>query len=24
MKEWEGHFTSKYGIVGELVNEDEA
>lgn len=24
MKEWEGHFTGKYGIVGELVDEDEA
>ncbi|PWN53491.1 cytochrome b5 [Violaceomyces palustris] len=23
MKEWEGHFTGKYGIVGELINESE-
>ncbi|PWY98601.1 cytochrome b5 [Testicularia cyperi] len=22
MNEWEGHFTNKYGIVGELVDED--
>ncbi|GAC92541.1 potential sterol binding protein [Pseudozyma hubeiensis SY62] len=24
MKEWEAHFTGKYGIVGELVDESEA
>ncbi|SJX62128.1 related to Membrane steroid binding protein [Sporisorium reilianum f. sp. reilianum] len=23
MKEWEGHFTGKYGIVGELIDESE-
>ncbi|SPO23555.1 related to Membrane steroid binding protein [Ustilago trichophora] len=23
MKEWEGHFTGKYGIVGELIDEDQ-
>lgn len=22
MREWESHFTSKYPIVGELVNDD--
>lgn len=24
MKEWEAHFTGKYGIVGELIDEDQA
>lgn len=23
MKEWESHFTGKYGIVGELADETE-
>ncbi|EST07956.1 Cytochrome b5-like heme/steroid binding domain protein [Kalmanozyma brasiliensis GHG001] len=24
MKEWQAHFTGKYGIVGELIDENEA